>query len=706
MERAFLLLLGTFLGLSAFAKTSVIRRAADLADALRDNGPTDRTFDLTATVAYVSTNCADEKTNVAVQDLSGAVLFRAESRHWMRDIPAPGVLARCTGNITNDVYGRRFAALTGYVAQATGSVPRPTELTRSELFDRQHNFMLSRISGTLRDVVYNDTDPYWLILSICNDDGKFIATVPISDNAAFTRLHDLIGLPISAVGICVPYDHSPRLQTGRFFKIAATDDIRIRDASIIGDKDIPSIESLRSTQLLSPANLGRHRASGTVVAAWQGNHSLIRTDSGDFIGLEFARLNRLPAYGDRIMATGIPETDLFRISLLNATWEALPRSPMSVEIPAEISPKTLLTDGNGRRRVNCEYHGHAVRIRGIVRSLPDDNADARTYVECDGCQVPVDSSAHPSAMGNVSVGCEIEVSGTCVLDVIAPKIDSAIPRLLGFTIVIRSPHDVKIVSRPSWWTSGRLLVLIGTLTAALLAIVIWNTSLRRLAEKRGKELAQSAIARATSDLKVYERTRLAVELHDSLAQNLTGVSLEIDTADKLSDADPKAMHEHLTTASKALKSCRNELRNCLWDLRHQTLESGDMETAIRQTLTPHLGAASLTVRFRVPRERISDNTAHAILRIVRELTVNAVRHGKATVIKVAGSIDGDQLRFSVRDNGIGFDPRNCPGDEQGHYGLLGIRERVNTFEGVFQISSTPGAGTKAMISLHIPQETA
>ena len=103
-------------------------------------------------------------------------------------------------------------------------------------------------------------------------------------------------------------------------------------------------------------------------------------------------------------------------------------------------------------------------------------------------------------------------------------------------------------------------------------------------------------------------------------------------------------------------------------------------------------------------ERISDNTAHAILNIVRELTLNAIRHGKASTVKVAGSIEDAKLLFSVRDNGCGFDPATAPGGEQGHYGLLGIHERVNSFEGKLTLDSVPGKGTKVTVHLNIPQE--
>ena len=155
----------------------------------------------------------------------------------------------------------------------------------------------------------------------------------------------------------------------------------------------------------------------------------------------------------------------------------------------------------------------------------------------------------------------------------------------------------------------------------------------------------------------------------------------------LSLSDGAASQRRLAVASRILDSCRGDLKNCLWDLRNQTLEESSMDEAIRQTLAPHIGTAKLSIRFNVPRDRLSDNTTHAILRIVRELATNAIRHGGASEIKVAGAIEGDRLLFSVSDNGCGFDPACRPGTKDGHFGLQGIQDRVDAFEGDFTIDS-------------------
>ena len=105
------------------------------------------------------------------------------------------------------------------------------------------------------------------------------------------------------------------------------------------------------------------------------------------------------------------------------------------------------------------------------------------------------------------------------------------------------------------------------------------------------------------------------------------------------------------------------------------------------------------IDFAVPRISLSDNTAHALLRIIRELVTNAVRHGKATHILITGKFDGENIACTVRDDGRGFNPDACPGVFQGHFGLAGIRERVSRLRRKISIAGGPGTGSEFHLSI-------
>ena len=155
-----------------------------------------------------------------------------------------------------------------------------------------------------------------------------------------------------------------------------------------------------------------------------------------------------------------------------------------------------------------------------------------------------------------------------------------------------------------------------------------------------------------------------------------------------------------------LLSTRTELKRCLFDLREDILEDMDFERALRQTLRPVMGDSRLRIRFRVARSSMDDSLAHAVLSIVRELVSNAVRHGRATSVTVAGTLEhsidtpcgGNRIVFSVRDDGIGFDPAACVGPSEGHFGLTGIRDRIDRADGEFILKSDK-TGTYAHIAL-------
>ena len=265
-----------------------------------------------------------------------------------------------------------------------------------------------------------------------------------------------------------------------------------------------------------------------------------------------------------------------------------------------------------------------------------------------------------------------------------------LPQTRGLKLILRSEADLKILARPPWWTPARLTAAIISLLVVIVLIIVANRIINGIMMRR----------------KVSERTRLAVELHDSLSQTLAGVACQITAGGNAVEDDPKAAKDLLQTAERMLESSRTELKNCLFDLRNDTVDDPDFARAIERTLVGFKTDAQISLRFNVARSLMTDSTAHAVLCIIRELVANAVRHGGATRIKIAGVADHSRLHFSVHDDGSGFDAHHHLGPRDGHFGLAGIRERRAGMKGEMSIESAAGNGTKATVSLKLrPQRT-
>jgi len=678
----------------------VIRTAAELQSAAFDSAEIGRTFDIEASLA---TPChKGVESSFAVEDASGAALIRKDTvfnpaaRAWHEKSFAAGTRAHITGVIG---LGRRSRRAYPYCStlEKIGSAPapKPIPVSPAEFLSGKYDCRLVVVNAIVRDIVADEVNPDYKYV-ILDMKGEI---VPMPVGARHPILESLaIGSEIEVTGVCAPTQLGIRRQIGRHIMHSK---IRIVSNARDNPYDAPLLEDFTRLRPQDIATLGRHRAIGQVIAAWHGDNALLKCDDGRIVRIETDG-GSAPRYGDRVEAVGFPESDLYRINLSRATWRRVPSVVAADETPRSVEADALLTDETGRHCFDPYAQGHAIRLRGIVRNMPGEgNVDGRFNIESGKFIVPVDASATPDAMNGLSVGCEVSVAGTCVMEIDNWRPNLPFPAIRGFFVVVRRPSDVTVLSRPSWWTPPRLAAVVGILALVLVGSLVWNALLKHLAERRGRELAKTAIAKAESDLKVDERTRLAVELHDSISQNLTGISLAIRAAERLLAIDTDGTRGNLKLASTSLDSCRQELKNCLWDLRNSALDEADMSEAIRQTLAPHIGDAELLVRFNVPRERFSDKTAHAILHIIRELATNAVRHGHAMHIRVAGSIDGDTLLFSVRDDGCGFDPSACPGMDEGHFGLQGVRERVNNLEGEMSIESEPGKGTKVSIAVKV-----
>lgn len=579
-----------------------------------------------------------------------------------------------------------------FLAARLCAADAPRAVSAAEFLGGSADSQRVEMEATVSDALSDETDPKFVFL-VLEADGETIYAPVKCGNDNMSSVEQLVGARIRARGVCDAYVPEPRRQLGRQFFIAGLDDIEVLRPAPSDPFDVPE---LGDTKLMTPAEISRldhRRIAGRILASWSDTESLLETPSGRLVRVSFA--NRpAPKGGSFAEVVGRPVSDVYRVNLERARWRPSAPFDFAETSATNVTARDIMLGENGQVQVKPQFLGKTITLRGTLRNRNGDTLN----VEDGSFLVPV---VAPEANPDIEPGSVVEATGICVLDLENWRPNAAFPQIRGFFVVCGA-DGLRVIARPPWWTSGRLLSVIAILLAAVAAVLVWNRSLKALAERRGRALLRAQLGQIKSTLKISERTRLAAELHDTLAQNLTGVSMEISAAQRLLPASaPSAAIQHLEFASNAIASSRDELRNCLWDLRGEALDQPDMEKAVEFSIRPHVGDTSVAIRFRVPRARLSDALAHATLRIVRELTINAIRHGGAKTIRIAGCIDGDLLKFSVSDDGRGFDPESAPSIDQGHFGLQGIRERVDTFGGSISIDSSPGRGTRVDVTVAI-----
>jgi signal transduction histidine kinase len=188
-----------------------------------------------------------------------------------------------------------------------------------------------------------------------------------------------------------------------------------------------------------------------------------------------------------------------------------------------------------------------------------------------------------------------------------------------------------------------------------------------------------------------ERRRLARDLHDGLAQELSFISMQAKVLTRRSggsrelDAIAVAANRALDEARRAVAALTRPLDERLPSLLAETAEELAARAGVRVELDLH--------EVDVPPE-----TREALLRITREAVTNASRHGRPSVIHVHVA-DGDGVRLIIRDDGVGFDPSNAARNGRRGFGLVSMKERAEALGGTFRISSHPGEGTEVEVRL-------
>jgi signal transduction histidine kinase/ligand-binding sensor domain-containing protein len=229
---------------------------------------------------------------------------------------------------------------------------------------------------------------------------------------------------------------------------------------------------------------------------------------------------------------------------------------------------------------------------------------------------------------------------------------------------------------------------------AVLALAGWIASRLRILQVKARMNAVLA-----------ERSRIARELHDTLIQGFSGVTMQMQGLAARLRASPerRTLEEIIQDAGH----CLSEARRSVGGLRTSGGSNPDQPTglaaAVAQAARQLTETRDLHLELQVaptPADLPAD-VEYNVLRIAQEAITNAVRHSGAGTIEVTLASSREGLCLTVRDDGAGFSADDNEHPQPGHYGLIGMRERASQIQGKLRVESAPGAGTTVRLDLEV-----
>ncbi|HWT67374.1 MAG TPA: ATP-binding protein [Terracidiphilus sp.] len=429
----------------------------------------------------------------------------------------------------------------------------------------------------------------------------------------------------------------------------------------------PNAQPIASLRLLAP-NLSPHVTLHGVVTLV--SPTLFIQDSSGGIAIPNPHLVIPVQIGDAVEASGDAEfhnfSSILRSSSVRLLWS-------HTQVPALAVTASQAATGS--------FDSQFVETEGTLASTASIGQRSVMLRFDEGSQSFVaraenlDDSAFIRAL---KPGSRLRVRGICVTD--KAYTGNQVP----FALLMRSAGDLLLLEPPPWWNTAHIVELATLLLVFSLCL----------------HFAYAAFKRSRLRAVIEERERIAMEMHDTLAQSFAGLAFQLEALS--GDAHPGSeMQRQLESTVDLVRFGHSQARREIAALRPGNLEQLGLPKAIEQAaLKITQGteiAVSLSMRG-VPRDiplRISD----ALFRIGQEAIANAVRHAKPHHIHLRVSFGKSSIMLEVHDDGRGFDPTQ----EGFGFGIRCMRERAERVGGAFRIHSTLGHGTRIAVRVRSPR---
>ena len=199
---------------------------------------------------------------------------------------------------------------------------------------------------------------------------------------------------------------------------------------------------------------------------------------------------------------------------------------------------------------------------------------------------------------------------------------------------------------------------------------------------------------------VEERNRLAREIHDTLAQGLSAIALQLETADILLETgrEPERIQRAIQQALHLARTNLDEARRSVLDLRAAPLEGRTLAEAIAQLVQEVAAKHPIAIKFQAvgAHQPLPVAIEAGLYRVAQEALTNIYTHAHATSAQLHLQVTLHTIQLTIQDDGCGFAPGEVTPNR---YGLTGMNERVRLLGGQLQIESAPGAGAKVVVTV-------
>ncbi|MEM1085007.1 MAG: sensor histidine kinase [Verrucomicrobiota bacterium] len=550
---------------------------------------------------------------------------------------------------------------------------RPTELDRDQLLDPRLDCQLVTFDGILLDVEDYPGRPY-VYLKV-SWESKTLVLRLIEEPDTRERLARRIHRRVRVTAIAASKANEARQMSDRYYQVNSLNEVELIESG-------PE-EKREFGRLLRKDDSGRGVATvrGIVTHASSRNVYLRTEEASVFLRLSKDR-GLVP--GDRIIAEGHVLTRPFGPGLLAYSVSVEEKTEVPVPLPMPFSEEEYSS------RLQNELVNLRCEVVGLV------SAGGFTVVHCEVGEASFEARL-PLTVAlpeDVLPGSHLELTGICQLETVELIPHANLGLGDAFWILARSPGDFVVVEKAPWWSIGKLLVGISVLGGIALMSLLWSFALRRRVASQ-TQLIGEQIERESA---LNERQRLARELHDNLQQNLVGIAMHLDHASRyVSEGEEGKGAKTLDHVRGLVEDCREETRESISHLRSAESPRGSLAVYLEDAFREQAQGTGIQVVLETTGkvEAYDPYVVRQILGICREAFTNALRHSGASKVLIRFQYRDEALEVLVEDDGAGFTVDQV--SPNGHYGIIGMRERADLIGADLDFEAVKGGGTQVCL---------